>query len=37
MSFGRQLLVDAALADAAPPTKEQMRVAGERMERSAPW
>ena len=37
MSFGQQLLADAALAGTEPPTKEEARVAGERMERSAPW
>ena len=37
MSFGQQLLADAALAGAAPPTNEESRAAVERMERSAPW
>lgn len=36
-SLGRQLLIDAALAEASPPTPEESRAAGERMERSAPW
>ncbi|MFN3215806.1 MAG: hypothetical protein ACE367_04865 [Acidimicrobiales bacterium] len=36
-SLGRQLLIDAALAEARPPTPEDSRAVGERMERSAPW
>jgi hypothetical protein len=36
-SLGRQLLIDAALAEATPPMPEESRAAGERMERSAPW
>ena len=37
LTLGQQLLADAALAGAEPPTEEQSRVALERMERSAPW
>lgn len=37
LSLGRQLLIDAALAEASPPTPEELRAVGERMERSAPW
>jgi hypothetical protein len=37
LSLGQQLLSDAALAGAEPPTEEESRVAVERMERSAPW
>ncbi len=37
LSLGQQLLADAALADAGPPTDEQSRAALERMERSAQW
>ncbi|MCC5952698.1 MAG: hypothetical protein JJU45_11445 [Acidimicrobiia bacterium] len=37
MSFGQQVLADAALAASEPPTCEQAREAGRRMERSAPW
>lgn len=37
LSFGEQLLADAALARAARPTRAQARATGERMERSAPW
>jgi hypothetical protein len=37
MSFGQQLLSDAALAGAEPPAEEESRAALERMERSAPW
>lgn len=37
MSYGRQLLADAALAGGERPTAEDARVVGERMERSAPW
>ncbi len=36
-SIGQQLLADAALADAEPPTEEESRAVIERMERSAPW
>jgi hypothetical protein len=35
--FGRQLLVDAALAGDEPPTNAESFAAVERMERSAPW
>lgn len=37
MSLGGQILADAALADADPPTREESLAAVERMERSAPW
>ena len=37
MSFGQQLLADAALAGTVPPSEDEARAAGERMERSAPW
>lgn len=42
MSFAQQLLTDASMADASsaggePPSSEEARAAGERMERSAPW
>ena len=37
MSFAQQLLADAALAGTEPPTENEARAAGERMERSAPW
>ncbi|MEX2627861.1 MAG: hypothetical protein WD225_13315 [Ilumatobacteraceae bacterium] len=37
MAFPQQLLADAALASAGPPSDEDARAAGERMERSAPW
>jgi hypothetical protein len=37
LSLGHQLLADAALANAEPPTDQQSRAAIERMERSAPW
>lgn len=36
-TLGRQLLIDAALAEASPPRPEESRAVGERMERSAPW
>lgn len=36
-SFSQQLLADAALAAARPPTKDESRAVAERMERSAPW
>jgi hypothetical protein len=36
-SMGQQLLADAALAAAEPPTKEELRAVAERMEKSAPW
>lgn len=34
MSFGQQLLADAVLASAEPPTRAESRTV---MERSAPW
>jgi len=37
MSFAQQLLADAAQAGTEPPTKNEARATGERMERSAPW
>jgi hypothetical protein len=37
LGFGQQLLVDAELANAEPPTVEQSQAALARMERSAPW
>ena len=37
LSLGRQLLADAALAGAEPPTDEESLVVVKRMERSAPW
>lgn len=37
MSFGEQLLADAALAGKQRPSREHAVAAGERMERSAPW
>ncbi len=37
LSLGQQLLADATLAGADPPTDEESRAAVERMERSAPW
>jgi hypothetical protein len=37
MIFPQQLLADAALSAAGPPTDEDARAAGVRMERSAPW
>ncbi|MFT7649663.1 MAG: hypothetical protein ACI8Y4_004426 [Candidatus Poriferisodalaceae bacterium] len=37
VSFGQQILDDAALADAKPPSDDESRAAAERMERSAPW
>jgi len=37
LSFGQQLLADAALAGAEPPTDEETLAVVERMERSAPW
>lgn len=37
LSLGQQLLADAALAAAKPPTHEESLVVAERMERSAPW
>ncbi len=37
LSLGQQLLADAALADAQPPTHEESLAVAERMERSAPW
>ena len=37
LSLGQQLLADAALARAEPPTDEESRAVVERMERSAPW
>ena len=37
LSFEGQLLADAELADADPPTDQEMRAIVERMERSAPW
>ena len=37
LGLGQQLLVDAALAGIEPPTHEESRAVGDRMERSAPW
>ena len=37
LGFAQQLLVDADLANATPPTAEESLAALERMERSAPW
>jgi hypothetical protein len=37
LSFGQQLLVDAALAADERPAEEESRAAVERMDRSAPW
>ena len=37
LDFGRQLLLDAELAQAQPPSEAESRAAMERMERSAPW
>lgn len=37
LSLGQQLLADAALAGAEPPTDEESLAVVERMERSAPW
>jgi hypothetical protein len=37
LGFAQQLLVDAELAGAEPPTAAESRAALERMERSAPW
>lgn len=36
-SLGQQLLADATLAAAEPPTEDELRAVAERMERSAPW
>lgn len=36
-SFAEQLLTDAELADAGPPSAADSRAALDRMERSAPW
>jgi len=37
LSLSQQLLADAALAGAGPPTDEESLAVVERMERSAPW
>ncbi len=37
LSLSQQLLADAALANAEPPTDEESLAVVERMERSAPW
>lgn len=37
MTFPQQLLADAALGASEPPSDEEARRVGERMERSAPW
>lgn len=37
LSFGRQLVADAALAGPGRPSARQRRAVAERMERSAPW
>lgn len=37
MSFGDQLVADAALAAGERPTEKDALEVGERMERSAPW
>jgi hypothetical protein len=37
LGFAQQLLVDAELANVAPPTAEESLAALARMERSAPW
>lgn len=37
MSFSEQLLADAPLASAEPPTDAESLAVLERMERSAPW
>lgn len=37
LGLGQQLLADAALAGAQPPTDEESQAAVDRMERSAPW
>lgn len=37
VSLGQQLLADAELAGATPPTAAESLQAIERMERSAPW
>lgn len=37
LGLGQQLLADAALAGAEPPTDEESLAVAERMERSAPW
>ena len=37
MSFGEQLLADAALAATERLIEQDARAVGERMERSAPW
>ena len=37
LTLGQQLLADAALAGAEPPSDEESRAVVERMERSAPW
>ncbi len=37
LSIGQQLLADASLAGAEPPTHEESSIVAERMERSAPW
>ncbi len=37
LSLGQQLLADAELAGAEPPTAQESQAVMERMERSAPW
>lgn len=37
LSLGQQLLADAALAGAEPPTDRESLAMVERMQRSAPW
>jgi len=37
LTLGQQLLADAAMAGAEPPTDDASRAALERMDRSAPW
>jgi hypothetical protein len=37
LSLSQQLLADAALAGAEPPTDEESLAVVQRMERSAPW
>jgi len=37
LGLSQQLLADAELAGAEPPTAEESAAASERMERSAPW
>ena len=37
LGFAEQLLADAELANAEPPTAQESLAALERMERSAPW